>query len=62
LIEFLVENDDLAKKVARNGRDWIAKNLKPQDIQCYWNDLLADYSNRLDFKPKKSKEMIEITN
>ena len=60
LIEFAQENDRLAKEIARRGRDFIASHLKMEDIYCYWEELIKEYTKLLKFKPKLNKKFKQV--
>lgn len=60
LIQFALENDDVAKAIARRGRNFIAKHLRMEDVTCYWRELLTQYTRLLKFKPKLNKKLKRI--
>ncbi|KAH0949486.1 hypothetical protein HN011_005750 [Eciton burchellii] len=60
LIEFARDNDDLAKKIAYRGRDFIWNNLRMLDITYFWKRLLKSYSKLLTYKPVLTKNLIKI--
>jgi protein glucosyltransferase len=60
LIEFAQENDQIAKEIAKRGRDFIMDHLKMEDISCYWEELIKEYTNLLKFKPKLNKKFKRV--
>uniref|UniRef100_A0A023F7V1 Putative o-glucosyltransferase rumi n=1 Tax=Triatoma infestans TaxID=30076 RepID=A0A023F7V1_TRIIF len=58
LLNFLNEEDNIAKSIALRGFDFVYKYLKMEDIFCYWRRLLIQYSKLLTFEPKYSAELI----
>ncbi|XP_034951396.1 O-glucosyltransferase rumi homolog [Chelonus insularis] len=51
LIKFAEDNEEIAKKIAQRGRDFIWDKLKMADINCYWKHLLNSYSKLLKYEP-----------
>ncbi|XP_050462265.1 O-glucosyltransferase rumi homolog isoform X2 [Cataglyphis hispanica] len=45
LIEFARNHDDLAKKIAHRGRDFIWNNLRMSDVMYFWKQLLKNYGH-----------------
>ncbi|KAL6260049.1 hypothetical protein P5V15_007589 [Pogonomyrmex californicus] len=60
LIEFAKNNDDVSKKIAYRGRDFIWNNLKMSDILYFWKQLLKSYAKLLTYKPVLKKNLINI--
>ncbi|XP_012228457.2 O-glucosyltransferase rumi homolog [Linepithema humile] len=60
LIEFARHNDDLVKKIAYRGRDFIWNNLQMSDITYFWKRLLKNYSKLLTYQPTLKKNLIHI--
>lgn len=60
LIEFFKEHDDLSRKIAERGHDFIASNLKFKDIEWYWKTLLNKYAKLLTYKPTLDESLILI--
>ncbi|KYN02298.1 PREDICTED: O-glucosyltransferase rumi homolog [Cyphomyrmex costatus] len=60
LIEFARNNDDLAKKIAYRGRDFIWNNLRMSDVINFWKQLLKSYSKLLQYKPVLKEDLINI--
>ncbi|XP_072765548.1 O-glucosyltransferase rumi homolog isoform X2 [Anoplolepis gracilipes] len=46
LIEFSRNNDNIAKKIAYRGRDFIWNNLRISDVIYFWKQLLKSYGRR----------------
>ncbi|XP_020290867.1 O-glucosyltransferase rumi homolog isoform X2 [Pseudomyrmex gracilis] len=61
LIEFAKNNDDLARKIANRGRDFIWKNLRMSDVTYYWKQLLKSYAKILTYKPVLKEDFMEIS-
>lgn len=53
LLQFVKENDAIAKEIAKRGMDFILDHLKMQDISCYWERLLGEFGSLLAYKPKR---------
>lgn len=60
LIQFAIERDDLSQEIADNGYNLIWNHLNLNDVECYWEKLLKEYSKLLNYKPVLQKELIEI--
>ncbi|XP_012534667.1 O-glucosyltransferase rumi homolog isoform X2 [Monomorium pharaonis] len=60
LIEFARNNDDLSKKIAYRGRDFIWNNLRMSDITYFWKQLLKSYGKLVTYKPLLQKDLINI--
>ncbi|XP_011163270.1 O-glucosyltransferase rumi homolog [Solenopsis invicta] len=60
LIEFVQNNDDIAKKIAYRGRDFIWNNLRMSDITYFWKQLLKSYGKLVAYKPVLKKDVINI--
>lgn len=60
LIEFAIENDKIVNDISKRGRDFIVEHLRMQDIACYWQELLTEYTKLLKFKPKLNKQLKKI--
>lgn len=60
LIEFARNNDDLAKKIAHRGRDFIWNNLRMSDVIYFWKQLLKSYGKLLTYKPVLKKDLVQI--
>ena len=52
LIEFAVANDNVAKQIAAAGRRFITEHLTMDDVACYWDQLIVEYTKLLTYKPK----------
>ncbi|XP_017777227.1 PREDICTED: O-glucosyltransferase rumi homolog [Nicrophorus vespilloides] len=62
LIEFFLENENLAKKIAENGFKMVWNNLKMKDVTCYWSKLLKRYAKLLQYQVTRDQDLIEISN
>lgn len=60
LIQFAINNDEIAKNIAERGYEMIWNNLKMSDVQCYWSKLLKRYTKLLKFEPTLDNDLIEI--
>ncbi|KAK6175502.1 hypothetical protein SNE40_013955 [Patella caerulea] len=60
LLHFAKENDEVAKKIATRGRQFIWDHLKMEDISCYWKKLLKSYAKLLKFKPQRDSSLKQI--
>ncbi|XP_060692534.1 protein O-glucosyltransferase 1 isoform X3 [Hemiscyllium ocellatum] len=60
LLQFVQENDDIAREIAERGHQFILEHLKMEDVSCYWKQLLMKYSKLLLYKPKKQKKYNQI--
>ncbi|XP_033866236.3 protein O-glucosyltransferase 1-like [Acipenser ruthenus] len=61
LLQFVKENDNFAQKIAKRGHQFILDNLRIEDVTCYWERLLTEYSKLLTYQPKKKNNYIQIT-
>uniref|UniRef100_A0A8C9UEX6 Protein O-glucosyltransferase 1 n=1 Tax=Serinus canaria TaxID=9135 RepID=A0A8C9UEX6_SERCA len=61
LLQFVKENDAIAQEISERGRQFIAEHLEMEDISCYWEHLLSEYSQILTYKVKRRKSYSEIT-
>lgn len=60
LIRFAKANDDISKKIADRGRDFIWNNLRIFDVMQFWKKLMKRYSKLLMYKTTLDKSLIEI--
>lgn len=60
IVEFVVEHDDIAKKIAERGHQHIWDHLKMNDVHCYWRKLLKKYAKLLQFEVKLDPKLTEI--
>uniref|UniRef100_G1NNQ3 Glycosyl transferase CAP10 domain-containing protein n=1 Tax=Meleagris gallopavo TaxID=9103 RepID=G1NNQ3_MELGA len=61
LLQFAKENDNIAQEIAERGRRFITEHLQMEDVSCYWEHLLSEYSQTLTYKVKRRKNYSEIT-
>uniref|UniRef100_A0A3B4ANY1 Glycosyl transferase CAP10 domain-containing protein n=1 Tax=Periophthalmus magnuspinnatus TaxID=409849 RepID=A0A3B4ANY1_9GOBI len=62
LLQFAKENDDIAQDIASRGKQFILDHLKMEDISCYWEKLLTEYSKLLTYKPKRRNGYNQVMN
>nr|XP_014347455.1 PREDICTED: protein O-glucosyltransferase 1 isoform X3 [Latimeria chalumnae] len=60
LLEFVKENDEVAREIAKRGQQFIADNLQMEDVSCYWETLLTSYSKLLVYKPHRRNDYSQI--
>lgn len=60
LLRFLVENDKLAEDIARRGFEFIEQMLDMKDVECYWMELMTEYTKLLKFRVVRDGELIEV--
>lgn len=60
LIEFFENHQDLARKLATNGYNFIWNNLQMKHVDCYWLNLLKRYTKLLNYKPKLDEALVQI--
>ncbi|KAH0553860.1 hypothetical protein KQX54_005193 [Cotesia glomerata] len=60
LIKFARDNDEISRKIAQRGRDFVWKKLRMSTIDCYWKKLLQKYTKLLTYKPTKRENMQPI--
>ncbi|XP_040980673.1 protein O-glucosyltransferase 1 isoform X2 [Aquila chrysaetos chrysaetos] len=61
LLQFVKENDAIAQDISERGRQFITEHLQMEDVSCYWEHLLSEYSQALTYKVKRRKSYSEIT-
>lgn len=60
LLNFVKENDNVAKKIAEQGFEFIWNHLEMKDVTCYWRRLLKQYAKHLRYKPALDESLIEV--
>uniref|UniRef100_A0A3Q0SM13 Protein O-glucosyltransferase 1 n=1 Tax=Amphilophus citrinellus TaxID=61819 RepID=A0A3Q0SM13_AMPCI len=60
LLEFVKENDGIAQEIATRGKEFILSHLQMQDISCYWERLLTEFSQLLTYKPQRKSSYNQI--
>lgn len=60
LLEFVKDNDDIAKSIAERGFEFIWKHLEMKDVVCYWKKLLKQYTRLLNYAPSLDQSLTEI--
>ncbi|HSS78093.1 MAG TPA: glycosyl transferase family 90, partial [Thermoanaerobaculia bacterium] len=59
-VESLRADDARARRIARNGRDFIARHLTLEHVRRYWLDLLQDYASLQRFEPRPDPGLVLI--
>ncbi|MGH0161908.1 UNVERIFIED_CONTAM: hypothetical protein FKN15_042446 [Acipenser sinensis] len=59
LLQFVKENDNIAQEIAKRGHQFIFDHLRVEDVTCYWERLLTEYSKLLTYQPKKNNNYIQ---
>ncbi|CAF0709792.1 unnamed protein product [Brachionus calyciflorus] len=60
LLEFAKENDKIVKEIALRGKNFVIDHLRMEDIYCYWEELIKEYTKLLKFTPKLNKKFERI--
>ncbi|XP_078099571.1 protein O-glucosyltransferase 1 [Sander vitreus] len=60
LLQFVNENDAIAEEIAMRGKEFILDHLRMQDVSCYWERLLTEFSHLLTYKPKRKSNFNQI--
>ena len=60
LIQFAMDNDDIVKNIAENGRNFIWDKLRFTEVVCYWTRLIKKYSKLMRYKPTLEQDMMKI--
>lgn len=60
VLDFLVAHDDLARRIAANGRDFVEKELTLDEVDRYWLDLLREYAALQRFKPQRAEGFVAV--
>lgn len=60
LISFFTIHQDIAQEIAERGYEMIWKNLRMEDVECYWRRLLRNYGKLMKFDVEIDPEFIEI--
>lgn len=59
-INFLKENDQLAREIAQRGYDFIKDNLTNEQVKLYWKNLLSKYTHSIKYNIKLEKGLIQV--
>lgn len=59
-VDDLRADDARARRIARNGRDFIEKHLTLAHVRRYWLDLLQDYASLQRFEPRPDPGLVLI--
>lgn len=60
LLQFVKANDDIAQEIAERGSQFILNHLQMDDITCYWENLLTEYSKFLSYNVTRRKGYDQI--
>ncbi|XP_036869024.1 protein O-glucosyltransferase 1 isoform X5 [Manis javanica] len=60
LLQFVKANDDVAQEIAERGSQFIMNHLQMDDITCYWENLLTEYSKFLSYNVTRRKDYDQI--
>ncbi|XP_072240131.1 protein O-glucosyltransferase 1 [Leuresthes tenuis] len=60
LLQFVKENDAVAQQIATRGKEFILEHLRMDDISCYWERLLTQFSQLLAYKPHRRNNYNQI--
>jgi len=61
-LKFIMNNDDIAQRIATAGYDFIMTHLRMEDVAFYWYKLLRDYSKLITWKVERSSDTSPIRN
>ncbi|XP_071759135.2 protein O-glucosyltransferase 1 [Centroberyx gerrardi] len=61
LLQFVKENDAIAQEIASRGQKFILDHLRMEDVSCYWERLLTEFSRLLNYKPERNSNCNQIT-
>ncbi|MES1244767.1 MAG: glycosyl transferase family 90 [Acidobacteriota bacterium] len=60
VLDYLVAHDDLARRIAGNGRDFVEKVLTLDEVDRYWLDLLREYAALQRFEPRRAEGFVAV--
>lgn len=60
LLNFVRNNEDIARKIAEQGYNFIWNHLEMKDVTCYWRKLLKRYSKLLTYQPSLDDRLVEV--
>uniref|UniRef100_A0A672J1T8 Glycosyl transferase CAP10 domain-containing protein n=1 Tax=Salarias fasciatus TaxID=181472 RepID=A0A672J1T8_SALFA len=60
LLQFVKDNDAIAQEIAKRGQEFILNHLRMEDVTCYWENLLKQFSQLLTYKPKRRSSYGQI--
>ncbi|XP_059019965.1 protein O-glucosyltransferase 1 isoform X2 [Mustela lutreola] len=60
LLHFVKANDDVAQQIAERGSQFIMNHLQMEDVTCYWESLLTEYSKFLSYNVTRRKGYDQI--
>lgn len=60
VLDHLIAHDDLTRRIAANGRDFVEKELTLDEVDRYWLDLLREYAALQRFKPQRAEGFVAV--
>jgi protein glucosyltransferase len=60
LIKFFINHQDVSREIAERGYEMIWKNLRIEDVECYWRRLLRSYGKLIKYDVEKDETFMEI--
>ncbi|XP_017288282.1 protein O-glucosyltransferase 1 isoform X2 [Kryptolebias marmoratus] len=60
LLQFAKENDAVAQEIATRGKEFILSHLQMEDVSCYWERLLTEFSQLLTYKPSRNPNYKQV--
>ncbi|XP_041936970.1 protein O-glucosyltransferase 1 isoform X1 [Alosa sapidissima] len=61
LLQFVKENDNVAEVIAKRGERFILDHLRMADVSCYWENLLSQFAQLLQYRPTRRPNYNQIT-
>jgi len=59
-LDFVMENDDIAREISERGKEFILNHLRMEDIVFYWFHLLREYAKLMTWKVEKMPDLIVV--
>jgi protein glucosyltransferase len=59
-LDFLMKDDALAQRIARQGREFIERHLTLDDVRQYWLDVLREYAALQRFRPQRADGFVAV--
>ncbi|KAL0267206.1 UNVERIFIED_CONTAM: hypothetical protein PYX00_009548 [Menopon gallinae] len=60
LIDFLRDNDALAREIAERGQKFVSEHLRMKEVKCYWRRLLKRYGKLIKYPIEFDNSLIRI--
>jgi len=57
VVDFLMEHEELPRRIAANGREFIDQHLTLGHVRRYWLRLLQDYAALQRFEPQLDEDL-----